>query len=330
MRSFILLLSLIVYTLTDAVVSNSFSGRGGASALRRRQQQQPIVRRWLLSSLKDGESQNDEPFQNDTSPVTELLYSQEKNIEVERLSYPLLHFEPRVSQDTIVSIMSFLSASGDVICMKRHGGYANMMTGNIIRLAGSISEQRWGDSWRSFSLIMNYMIGNLLFRFLVDMDDLRNPSRKSKSSIGRKVPPLVSPACLLLLFLGEVLHSMPLLAMTGGLLNAATAHACSGAVVFAMTGHLSRVLTAAIEYPSKKVWNAATTASFKILVSFLLGAMCTTTLWNQGSSKPWFIILGLLYSIFLTFISFPKSVPKSMFSIQTMNGNFTSAIALES
>jgi uncharacterized membrane protein YoaK (UPF0700 family) len=321
-QGILLLLGIIIYTFTDAIVSNPFLKRGGASALRR---QSPIARRWLMSL--EVQSKKDNPFQNDTSTLAEVLYSREKNVEDERLPVPPTYLEPIVSQHTILSVMSFLSASGDVICMKRHGGYANMMTGNIVRMAGAISEQRWGDSLRSCNLIMSYTLGTMLFRIILEF---YKKNDKWMSKPATKFPPMVSPACLLLLTLGEILQSMPLLAMTGGLINAAAAHACSGAVVFAMSGHLSRVITAVFEYPSKKVWNTGATASLKILIWFLLGAMCTTILWNQGSSKPWFIIIGVLYSLILSFISLPKSSPKTMFSIQTMKGNFTNALALES
>lgn len=244
--------------------------------------------------------------------------------------------DPLVPLHAFLSVMSFLSAAGDVISIKRHGGYTNMMTGNMIRLAGALTELRWNDSFKYFSLITSYMVGNWFFRVILDRhvasSSHRGTSRWRRTST-TKSPILVAPVSLLILTLGEILSNMPLLAMAGGFINAATANASGGTIVFAMTGHMSKVLTALMDYPKTKVWNkgGVTSASIKILIWFFVGAISTTMLWNYhscvGAQKPWFVLIGLMYATILGLVGVPKkSALENEVTLfqQPLAGNFTS------
>ena len=221
--------------------------------------------------------------------------------------------EPILSQHAFLSAMSFLSAAGDVISIKRHGGYANMMTGNMIRMAGALAEHRWRDSFKSLNLITCYMFGALVFRNVLNYHDHRRMLLSSSSSPQynkgtktTKSPLLVAPLALTILILGEVLSSMPLLAVAGGFINSATAHASGGTIVFAMTGHMSKILTGVLDYPQTRVLNKGVGASAKIVVWFFVGAMSTTLLWNHGHSKPFYVLIGLLYAGILSLVGLPK------------------------
>lgn len=234
--------------------------------------------------------------------------------------------EPFLSQHAFLSAMSFLSAAGDVISMKRHGGYANMMTGNLIRMAGALSEQRWGDSLKSLNLISCYMVGAIIFRGVLNYHE----EKRRKLSIAlpsRQSPLLSAPLALAILILGEVWSNMSLLAVAGGFLNSATAHASGGNIVFALTGHMSKILTGLLDYPETRVWNKGIGASAKIVGWFFVGALSTTVLWNHGHSKPFFVVIGLLYAGILSLVGLPKRavLEEITSSFPALHGNLTVA-----
>ena len=274
---------------------------------------------------------------NSTSPTTKWNDVAEGNLPAVLLvapdSRPVPETEPFLSQHAFLSAMSFLSAAGDVISIKRHGGYANMMTGNMIRLAGALTESRWGDSLKSLNLISCYMIGAIVFRSVLNYHEgqrMKLSSRQYKKVIKWTKSPLLSaPLALAMLLLGEVWSNMSLLAVAGGFINSATAHAAGGTIVFAMTGHLSKILTGVLDYPQTRVWNKGIGASAKIVVWFFAGAVTTTLLWNHGHSKPFFAVIGLIYAGILSLVGLPKPAAlEEVTAFRALHGNLTMATAL--
>ncbi|KAI2506766.1 DUF1275-containing protein [Fragilaria crotonensis] len=246
---------------------------------------------------------------------------------------PFRESEPILSQHAFLSAMSFLSAAGDVISIKRHGGYANMMTGNMIRMAGALVENRWRDSFKSLNLIACYILGAIVFRNVLNYHDQRKLLLASSStpryktfSKTTKSPLLVAPVALAILILGEVWSNMSLLAVAGGFINSATAHASGGTIVFAMTGHMSKVLTGVLDYPQTRELNKGVIASAKIVLWFFIGAISTTLLWNHGNSKPFFVMIGLVYAGVLSLVGLPKPAALGeIMSFPALNGNSTIA-----
>ena len=231
---------------------------------------------------------------------------------VEHQSIP--EAEPLVSQQVFLSTMSFLSAAGDVVSHKRHGGYANMMTGNIIRLGSSLAEHRWKDCIKSVTLLSCYMVGTVIFRSLLKHHRDRrirlwwslSSQQRDKVRKTTKSPLLVAPISLVIMVLGDLWNNMSILALAGGFINAATSHAAGGTVVFALTGHLSRVLTGLLDYQETKTWNKGIGASATVVTCFFAGAITTTLLWNHVGSKPFFVFIGLLYAGILSMMGLPK------------------------
>ena len=217
--------------------------------------------------------------------------------------------KPLISPNTFLSVMAFLSAAGDVISSKRHGMYASMMTGNWLRMASSVAEMRWMDTFRSFSVICSYMIGIGLFRTILQ----RQKTKKETTSTTRTTT-VVAPISMMIMLCGEFfgnkpLLAMPLLAMAGGLVNAATSHAAGGTIVFAMTGHMAKICAAIGDFfENGGSWNKGIGDSVLALGWFFVGTVTTTVVWNQGlvSIKPWFAILGLAYAAILSLHGLPS------------------------
>lgn len=143
-----------------------------------------------------------------------------------------------------VMSMAFLTGCVDTVCYRRYKCYVNMMTGNIIRFATAMAESRWMDAMFHISLVASYVVGAGVFR-AIDLH-LRDEKKETKESHHLLV--VVAPLIVTLFALADVvahfvvnerIHA-PLLSFGFGIMNAASADATGGTIVYAMTGHITR------------------------------------------------------------------------------------------
>ena len=65
----------------------------------------------------------------------------------------------KIRRPTMNKSLAFLAGVCDVICYRRHGCYANMLTGNTIQAANALSTLRLADMGFFLSILGSYMIG---------------------------------------------------------------------------------------------------------------------------------------------------------------------------
>ena len=65
----------------------------------------------------------------------------------------------KIRRPTMNKSLAFLAGVCDVICYRRHGCYANMLTGNTIQAANALSTLRLTDMGFFLSILGSYMIG---------------------------------------------------------------------------------------------------------------------------------------------------------------------------
>lgn len=158
-----------------------------------------------------------------------------------------------VSRKTLfVMCMAFLTGTIDTVVYRRFNCYVNMMTGNTIKFAMSLAESRWTDALFHVSLITSYVVGVGIFRCI----DIKVRHGKEKGPSNQLLP-TVAPLILCLFVLADVvshvvgdntrLHA-PLLSIGFGIMNAASADATGGTILYAMTGHLSRIGKTYVDY----------------------------------------------------------------------------------
>jgi uncharacterized membrane protein YoaK (UPF0700 family) len=105
-----------------------------------------------------------------------------------------------------------------------------------------------------------------------------------------------------------------LLAAGFGLVNTASSLATGGTVLFAMTGHLSKVATALQKGQLPRTWDDATRKAIHVLFSFM-GGVFLSTLYNQYyhpiepllklSLPPFCTSVGLLYAALFLWYEMP-------------------------
>ena len=106
----------------------------------------------------------------------------------------------------------------------------------------------------------------------------------------------------------------PLLAVGFGLVNTASSLATGGTVLFAMTGHLSKVATALQKGQVPRTWDDTTRKAIRVLFSFMSGAFLST-LYNQHYQQieplvklplpPFCTSVGLLYAALFLWYEMP-------------------------
>ena len=175
---------------------------------------------------------------------------------------------------TFVALLAILSGTTDAIFCQRFGCYANMMTGNTIRLATALAECRMRDSWFFASLILSYTGGVTLAGIIEQVsvppwqDHEKQQNQQSQQQLALRQAQsssLYMVALAALFFLSAPDWIAPLLQVTDlldptpspwafscfavgfGLVNAATMNVLHGTVTNAATGHYTKLGRAAAD-----------------------------------------------------------------------------------
>eukprot|EP00546_Thalassionema_frauenfeldii_P002749 CAMPEP_0178937580 /NCGR_PEP_ID=MMETSP0786-20121207/25844_1 /TAXON_ID=186022 /ORGANISM="Thalassionema frauenfeldii, Strain CCMP 1798" /LENGTH=185 /DNA_ID=CAMNT_0020616183 /DNA_START=540 /DNA_END=1094 /DNA_ORIENTATION=+ len=185
------------------------------------------------------------------------------------------------------------------------------MTGNLIRMAHSLAELRWLDTLLAFLVVMSYTGGIALYTIVSqvvtgfvqqrrDDSNLSYKTNEHKETDKAAMTVVVAPMILLLMGSGGLLSlgsgkqiqqnnnsvfGLFLMAVGGGLVNAATMNATGGTVIYACTGHISKIGKALggqllMNHTNKEQSLGKDMAlSLKVVLSFGAGAVVTVAAW---------------------------------------------------
>jgi len=185
-----------------------------------------------------------------------------------------------VSNKTIfISSIAFLTGCVDTVCYRRYKCYVNMMTGNTIRFATALAESRWTDAFFHISLILSYIVGVGIFR-VMDLNLLNGDNMAGESS-SQKLLTAVAFMIVALFGLADVVSHFfannrvhaPLLSIGFGIMNAASADATGGTILYAMTGHITKLGRSYVDYwmlSKPKAWKSCK-SHLRIVVCFAAG-----------------------------------------------------------
>jgi uncharacterized membrane protein YoaK (UPF0700 family) len=207
-----------------------------------------------------------------------------------------------LSKRAFISIFSFWNGVSDVICHKRHGCYANLMTGNLMQICTSLADGQWKHALQIATLIASFMMGVAL-------------RQKYSSKNNMMIPWLAVP----LLCGSELVYRLSsskqqqhvavmMLSMAGGIINSFVSKATDNTVVFAVTGHFTRV--------ANGFGSSIPKASLCVIGCFGLGITLTSAMHNCISGLPLFALLSIPYGLTLMGMTMNKKQPELMSVVQ--------------
>ena len=247
----------------------------------------------------------------------------------------------KIRRPTMNKSLAFLAGVCDVICYRRHGCYANMLTGNTIQAANALSTLRLADMGFFLSILGSYMIGFGAYR-AVDrsvQEHNSNTPEGSGGSMRRKrlvTPAVLAPVIITLFALYDMLAvksiagrwAMPILVFGSAMINSAGLES-TGAVCNMMTGNFGKTANYITDLtlhkflggpePSPDLRKGAL-RSGKIIFSFFSGVALTGAVITGGdrlltrlpfvgidaltiARLPHFTILGAAYATLLLLYS---------------------------
>ncbi|CAB9527278.1 Major facilitator superfamily domain containing [Seminavis robusta] len=223
--------------------------------------------------------------------------------------------QPRklLSKTAFATSIAFLTGFADVFSFRMNRCYANMMTGNTIRLASALGEFRGMEALHLASMLFAYAFGALVYRSMVHYHILEEKTSKPHVAARTSASPVMLAMFALsdLLFYNNNLNSggsgpknvIPL-ALAFGLLNSATTDAMGGTITFALTGHVSKLSSGISDWffatdPRKRRIRSATKMSARIMGWFVAGVLCGTWLTMIGSNHVPMEASGLTLPAFL-------------------------------
>ena len=235
-----------------------------------------------------------------------------------------------VNKLLFMSANAFLMGVADVVCFKRYGFFATMMTGNVIRSSTALVEGNWRRAAKHGSMVVGYSLGAALFR-VIDILVKRRRRGEDKELISGKhgsSASVAAPVGAGLLILAEYLNCvsstnglylnlhLPILSLSFGLMNSASMDVF-GSITNAMTGHVGnigkgiadRIIWKLEGSQRKKKSSGKTRISTSILAGFMAGITSGTLISNiltgQFEEFPVFALLGVLSATLLFFLSNP-------------------------
>ena len=243
---------------------------------------------------------------------------------------------------TMNKSLAFLAGVCDVICYRRHGCYANMLTGNTIQAANALSTLRLADVAFFLSILGSYMFGFGAYR-AVD----RSVQEHNSNVVGvnndnprrRRLvtPAVVAPVIMSLFALYDMLAlragagrwTVPILTVGSAMINSAGLES-TGAVCNMMTGNIGKAANYITDLTLHKILGGLEPSaelkrgarkSGKIIGSFFAGVTLTGAMIAGGEGLlaripfvgvdaaltiarlPHFTVLGAAYATLLLLYS---------------------------
>lgn len=184
-------------------------------------------------------------------------------------------------KNVLTAALAFLAGWGDVVCFRRYGCYAIMMTGNTLAAASAAAMLRWADFTFYVSLLLSYVAGAALIR-LVNV-------KSEASSTASTVLPM---AIFCFFSIAEVLgfcfgssrwRALPL-AVGSGLVNAISAEE-TGTITPWMTGHLQKLGLRLGNFVKGTPKTESSEISFTVVLSFLAGGLAASAALAMRASR---------------------------------------------
>ena len=235
-------------------------------------------------------------------------YLHESHIEIEDVATDKAVAPMKIRRPTMNKSLAFLAGVCDVICYRRHGCYANMLTGNTIQAANALSTLRLADMAFFLSILGSYMVGFGAYR-AVDrsvqghnsnvegvtgaINGSGNPRRKRLVT-----PAVVAPVIMSLFTLYDMLviktgagrWTVPILVVGSAMINSAGLES-TGAVCNMMTGNFGKTANFITDFTLHKILGGPEPSaelkkgarkSGKIIGSFFAGVALTGAMITGG------------------------------------------------
>jgi uncharacterized membrane protein YoaK (UPF0700 family) len=225
-------------------------------------------------------------------------------------------------KNRFISLLAIVAGMADVACMKRFGFYANMMTGNTIRVGSAIVDLRWEEALFFGTVLISYTLGASLLRAI----SIRTKKSDTTQERHTHVLSFVAPLVLVIFCSADAISSAfplafpPILALGFGLIDAAAMHATK-LMTNAASGHWMKVglgLADAVLHNCHHEGNG-TKMSLRVLFTFLASIICSSAGHRWLSLNPWVKLpplgasFGVLYAALLVW--YAKSMERERSSL---------------
>lgn len=233
-------------------------------------------------------------------------------------------FEPSTRRKTVfITLLAVMTGFSDVLCSRRYDYFANMMTGNTIRFALSLSKSKWADVLYFGAMTSAYAMGVVLYRML-DIKLHENTSETtSKTTKSLTTLALLSPLSLVGFVLADVVGQLlpgkwflPLLSITFGMVNAGVLES-SGAVTNAVTGHIHKFGMGFTDHLVLGTRTKGTRTSLGFVGAFVATLTICSPIYDWVEKNPALGSLlppmgttfGVLYALLLGWFTAPVGLP---------------------
>eukprot|EP00977_Amphora_coffeiformis_P029922 scaffold43532_cov191-Amphora_coffeaeformis.AAC.4 len=207
--------------------------------------------------------------------------------------------------------VSLAAVSGvlDVVCVRKFGCFAHLMTGNTVKCLTAATELKWKEASFYAAMVASYVLGAAGYRLVDTLHTKRQQDRKGVAAT-KNVSTIYHLSFILLpvFAISDVLVRLlhwpastvaMLWAFGGGVVNASTMNVL-GIVTNAVTGHWNRLGISLIDYLASGKQKDAVKTTYKVLTATALCVCGTTSLTKfvakrYGFAPPMGLVIGMLY-----------------------------------
>lgn len=231
---------------------------------------------------------------------------------------------------TFILLLGVVTGIAHVVCANQYEYYANMMTGNTIRLATAVSKGDAKQGWYFGTLVLSYGIGASLFGAVeafgpsdTSNGAIQDDRDEQSSPVLRRMAPVsfgVFAASDIVARTLPAPYRLHCLAVGFGMINAATQNVL-GTVTNAATGHITRVGTGMVDVaalclarrrglppPNRIISSVSSTIlSARFVICLLLSIVGASKIYRLVLVQPWLEFLppmgttfGVLYAALLS------------------------------
>lgn len=214
-------------------------------------------------------------------------------------------FESLQQQRKTTFVISLAAVSGalDIVCLKKFGCFAHLMTGNTVKCLSAAMELKWKEASFYAGMVAFYTAGAAGYR-LVDILNSKHKENKYTATMEvmtfAKLSTVLLPVFALSDLLVQVLHGPTaavafMWAFGGGVVNASTMDGI-GVVTSAVTGHWNKLGIAVCDILVRRRRNNVTKITFKVLGATALALCVTKFLYGRFNPRvPVGLVIGLTY-----------------------------------